>query len=52
VTPALRRVGDADLPRLRQLWTDEWAGDTIIVHGEIFRPEQDEIELEMLLPTP
>ena len=27
-------------PRLRQLWADEWSGETMIVHGEIFRPEQ------------
>ena len=40
MTPALRRIDHADLPRLRRLWADEWAGDTIIVHGETFRPEQ------------
>ena len=40
MTPALRRLTIGDAPRLRQLWTDEWAGDTMIVHGEVFRPEQ------------
>jgi len=42
VTPPLRRVSDTDLPRLRQLRTDGWAGDTMIVHGEICRPEGPE----------
>jgi ribosomal protein S18 acetylase RimI-like enzyme len=40
VTPALRRLAAADAPRLRLLWADEWSGDTMIVHGEVFRPEQ------------
>jgi GNAT superfamily N-acetyltransferase len=40
VTPALRRGSAADVPWLRPLWSDEGSGDTIIMHGEIFRPEQ------------
>lgn len=37
---ALRRITPADLPRLRQFWGDHWAGDEIIVHGQVFHPEQ------------
>jgi len=37
---AIRRVTSDDLPRLRQLWRAQWAGEEMIVHGEVFRPEQ------------
>lgn len=40
MTLAVRRLTIGDAPRLRQLWTDEWAADTVIVHQEVFRPEQ------------
>ena len=38
--PALRRITPDDLPRLRQFWRDHWAGEEMIVHGEVFRPGQ------------
>ena len=37
---ALRRLTPDDLPRLRQFWREHWAGEEMIVHGEVFRPEQ------------
>jgi GNAT superfamily N-acetyltransferase len=40
VTPAVRRTTARDLPRLRQLWREQWSGEEMIVHGEVFRPEQ------------
>jgi ribosomal protein S18 acetylase RimI-like enzyme len=40
VTVELRRVTSEDLPRLRQFWSEHWGGAEIIVHGEVFRPEQ------------
>jgi GNAT superfamily N-acetyltransferase len=36
----LRRLTPGDLPRLRRFWVDHWSGDEMIVHGEVFRPEQ------------
>ena len=36
----LRRLTPGDLPRLRQFWRDHWAGEEMIVHGDIYRPEQ------------
>jgi GNAT superfamily N-acetyltransferase len=36
----LRRLQPEDLPRLQQFWVDHWGGDEMIVHNEIFRPEQ------------
>ncbi len=38
----LRRLTPGDLPRLRAFWLEHWAGDEIIAHGEIFRPDQME----------
>jgi GNAT superfamily N-acetyltransferase len=35
----LRRLTPEDLPRLRQFWHDNWAGEEMIVHGEVYRPE-------------
>jgi DNA-3-methyladenine glycosylase I len=37
---ALRRITPEDLPRLRQFWREHWAGEEMIVHGNVFRPEQ------------
>jgi len=39
MTP-LRRISRDDLPRLRQFWAEHWGGDEMIVHDEVFRPEQ------------
>jgi hypothetical protein len=36
----LRRVTPEDLPRLRRFWFEHWAGEEMIVHGEVFRPDQ------------
>jgi GNAT superfamily N-acetyltransferase len=36
----LRHLAPADLPRLQRFWIEHWAGDEMIVHGEVFRPEQ------------
>ena len=36
----LRRLTPADLPRLRQFWTEHWGGEEIIARGNIYRPEQ------------
>jgi len=37
---ALRCITPDDLPRLRKFWQDHWAGEEMVVHGEVFRPEQ------------
>jgi DNA-3-methyladenine glycosylase I len=37
---AFRRLTPEDLPRLGQFWLEQWAGAEMIVHGEVFRPEQ------------
>ena len=29
-----------DLPQLRKFWQEQWAGQEMMVHGEVFRPEQ------------
>jgi DNA-3-methyladenine glycosylase I len=39
---SLRRLTPEDLPRLRQFWRAQWAGEEMIVHGEAFHPEQME----------
>lgn len=36
----LRRVTPEDLPRLRRFWFEHWAGEDMIVHGEVFRPDE------------
>jgi GNAT superfamily N-acetyltransferase len=38
----LRRLNSADVPRLRAFWGDRWAGDFVVAHGVVFRPEQVE----------
>ncbi|MFH1185677.1 MAG: GNAT family N-acetyltransferase [Chloroflexota bacterium] len=37
---ALRRITPDDLPRLRAFWQEHWSGEEMLVHGEVFRPEQ------------
>ena len=39
---ALRSLTADDLPRLRSFWEQHWAGDEMVVHGEVYRPEQVE----------
>jgi GNAT superfamily N-acetyltransferase len=39
---ALRRLTQDDLPRLRQFWREHWLGEEMLVHGDIYRPEQME----------
>jgi len=36
----LRRLTQADLPRLRQFLIEHWGGEEIIAHGNLYRPEQ------------
>jgi GNAT superfamily N-acetyltransferase len=36
----LRRIHPEDLPHLRQFWIEHWGGEEMIVHDQIFRPEQ------------
>ena len=38
--PALRRLTQDDLPRLRQFWIEHWGGEEMISRGTIYRPEQ------------
>ena len=38
----IRRLTTEELPRLRQFWVDHWGDDIIIVHGNIYRPEDVE----------
>ena len=38
--PALRRLTQEDLPRLRQFWIEHWGGEEMITRGNIYRPEQ------------
>ena len=37
---ALRRTTQDDLPRLRQFWQEHWLGEEMLVHGDVYRPEQ------------
>ena len=37
---AIRPLTKKDLPRLIEFWEDHWGGEEMIVHGEIFRPDQ------------
>jgi GNAT superfamily N-acetyltransferase len=39
VTVVLRSITTADLPQLRQLWRQEWSGEEMMVHGEVFAAE-------------
>jgi GNAT superfamily N-acetyltransferase len=36
----LRRLTPNDLTMVRQWWRERWGGEKMIVHGEVFRPEQ------------
>lgn len=36
----LRRLTPGDLPHLRRFWVEHWAGDQMIVHGEVFKPDR------------
>ena len=36
----LRRLTSDDLSHLRQFWVEYWGADFMVVHGEIYRPEQ------------
>jgi len=38
--PALRRLTQEDLPRLRQFWIEHWGGEEMITRGKVYRPEQ------------
>ena len=38
--PALRRLTQGDLPRLRQFWIEHWGGEEMITRGNVYRPEQ------------
>lgn len=38
--PALRRLTQEDLPRLRQFWIEHWGGENMITRGNVYRPEQ------------
>ena len=35
----LRRLTPADLPRLRQLWTENWGDEFVVAHGVIYHPD-------------
>ena len=37
---AIRPLTANDLPRLIEFWIEHWGGDEMIVHGDVFRPEQ------------
>jgi hypothetical protein len=39
---ALRRITQDDLPRLKQFWREHWLGEEMMVHGDVYRPEQVE----------
>ncbi len=36
----IRRILPEDLSRLRQFWVEYWGADFMVVHGQIYRPEQ------------
>ncbi len=36
----LRRLTPGDAPRLRQFWSEHWGGEEMIVHGQVFRPDE------------
>ena len=35
-----RRLNENDIPRLREFWTEHWGSDVMIIHGEVYRPDQ------------
>ena len=34
-----RRSGTEDLPQMRSFWKEHWGDDLMVVHGDIYRPE-------------
>lgn len=38
--PEPRRLTQNDITHLRQFWVDHWGGEIMVIHGEIYRPEQ------------
>lgn len=40
MTPEPRRLTQNDHHRLRQFWIDHWGADVMVIHGEIYRPDQ------------
>jgi DNA-3-methyladenine glycosylase I len=38
----LRRITPADRQQLAEFWREHWAGEEMLVHGDVFRPEQVE----------
>ncbi len=40
MTPEPRRLTQNDHHRLRQFWVDQWGADVMIIHGEVYRPDQ------------
>jgi ribosomal protein S18 acetylase RimI-like enzyme len=37
---SIRRLTRDDLPRLHRFWIEHWDGEEMVVHGDLFRPEQ------------
>ena len=37
---AIRPLTAKDLPRLIEFWKEQWGGEEMLVHGQVFRPEQ------------
>jgi len=37
---SLRRLTHDDLTRLCLFWVEHWGGEELVIHGEVFRPEQ------------
>lgn len=37
---AIRRLTAQDLPRLRQVWKENWGDEFMIVHGNVYRPDE------------
>ena len=38
----IRRLTVEDISRLRQFWSEQWSGEIIIVHGDLYHPEDVE----------
>ena len=36
---AIRRLTSADLPRLRQMWRENWGDEFVVAHGVIYHPD-------------
>jgi GNAT superfamily N-acetyltransferase len=35
-----RRLNENDAPRLRKFWEEHWGSDVMIIHGEVYHPDQ------------